>query len=121
MKIAAVKAIANLAKEMVPEEVLLAYDEQSLVFGPNYIIPKPSDPRLLSTVAPAVAKAAIKSGVSAIKEMNWEKYVNNLNERLGLGSKLIRNITKIAKTNKKQIVFPEATSLKVLKAGTGYS
>ena len=116
MKIAAVKAIANLAKEMVPEEVLLAYDEQSLVFGPNYIIPKPSDPRLLSTVAPAVAKAAIKSGVSAIKEMNWEKYVNNLNERLGLGSKLIRNITKIAKTNKKQIVFPEATSLKVLKA-----
>ena len=107
MKIAAVKAIANLAKEMVPEEVLLAYDEQSLVFGPNYIIPKPSDPRLLSTVAPAVAKAAIKSGVSAIKEMNWEKYVNNLNERLGLGSKLI-NITKIAKTNKKQIVFPRS-------------
>ena len=116
MKIAAVRAIANLAKEVVPEEVLLAYDEQNLSFGSNYIIPKPSDPRLISTVAPAVAKAAIKSGVSEIKEMNWDKYIDILNERLGLGSKLIRNITKIAKTKKKQIIFPEATNIKVLKA-----
>lgn len=116
MKIAAVKAIANLAKEVVPEEVLLAYDETSLSFGPNYIIPKPNDPRLISTVSPAVAKAAIQSGVSEIKEMNWEKYINTLNERLGIGSKLIRNITKIAKSNKKYIVFPEASNIKVLKA-----
>ena len=116
MKIAAVKAIANLAKEVVPEEVLLAYDESSLSFGPNYIIPKPNDPRLISTVSPAVAKAAIQSGVSEIKEMNWEKYINTLNERLGIGSKLIRNITKIAKSNKKYIVFPEASNIKVLKA-----
>ncbi len=116
MKIAAVRSIASLAKEPVPEEVLLAYDQTNLVFGPDYIIPKPNDPRLISTVSPAVAKAAIKSGVSQIEINDWDSYQNTLRERLGMGSKLIRNITRTAKINKKRIVFPEGHSSKVLKA-----
>ena len=116
MKIAAVRAIAALAKESVPEEVLLAYDQTNLIFGPDYIIPKPNDPRLISTVSPAVAKAAIKSGVSQIEINDWDAYQNTLRERLGIGSKLIRNITRTAKINKKRIVFPEGHSHKVLKA-----
>ena len=116
MKIAAVKAIAALAKESVPEEVLLAYDQSNLLFGPNYIIPKPNDPRLISTVSPAVAQAAIKSGVAQIEINDWDTYQNTLRERLGIGSKLLRNITRTAKINKKRIVFPEAHSPKVLKA-----
>ena len=91
MKIAAVKAIASLAKESVPEEVLLAYDQTNIVFGPEYIIPKPNDPRLISEVSPAVAKAAIKSGVAQLEINDWENYQNTLRERLGIGSKLIRN------------------------------
>ena len=116
MKIAAVKSIAALAKESVPEEVLLAYDQTNLVFGPDYIIPKPNDPRLISSVSPAVAKAAIKSGVSQIGIQDWETYQNTLRERLGIGSKLLRNITRTAKINKKRIVFPEGHSHRVLKA-----
>jgi len=116
MKIAAVKAIATLAKESVPEEVLLAYDQSNLLFGPNYIIPKPNDPRLISTVSPAVAQAAIKSGVAQIEINDWDTYQNTLRERLGIGSKLLRNITRTAKINKKRIVFPEGHSPKVLKA-----
>ena len=84
-QIAAVRAIAALAKESVPEEVLLAYDQTNLIFGPDYIIPKPNDPRLISTVSPAVAKAAIKSGVSQIEINDWEAYQNTLRERLGIG------------------------------------
>tara|TARA_B100000575_G_scaffold190205_1_gene153375 strand:+ start:37 stop:2313 length:2277 start_codon:yes stop_codon:yes gene_type:complete len=116
MKIAAVKAIASLAKESVPEEVLLAYDQTNIVFGPEYIIPKPNDPRLISEVSPAVAKAAIKSGVAQLEINDWESYQNTLRERLGIGSKLIRNITRTAKIKKKKIVFPEGHSPKILKA-----
>ena len=116
MKIAAVKAIASLAKEPVPEEVLLAYDQNNIVFGPNYIIPKPNDPRLISTVSPAVAKAAIKSGVAQLEITDWDLYQNTLRERLGIGSKLLRNITRTARINKKRIVFPEGHSPKILKA-----
>ena len=116
MKIAAVKAIASLAKEPVPEEVLLAYDQNNIVFGPNYIIPKPNDPRLISTVSPAVAKAAIKSGVAQLEITDWDSYQNTLRERLGIGSKLLRNITRTARINKKRIVFPEGHSPKILKA-----
>ena len=116
MKIAAVKAIALLAKESVPEEVLLAYDQTNIVFGPEYIIPKPNDPRLISEVSPAVAKAAIKSGVAQLEINDWEAYQNTLRERLGIGSKLIRNITRTAKIKKKKIVFPEGHSPKILKA-----
>ncbi len=116
MKIAAVKAIASLAKESVPEEVLLAYDQTNIIFGPEYIIPKPNDPRLISEVSPAVAKAAIKSGVAQIEINDWETYQNTLRERLGIGSKLIRNITRTAKIKKKKIVFPEGHSPKILKA-----
>ena len=116
MKIAAVKAIASLAKESVPEEVLLAYDQTNIVFGPEYIIPKPNDPRLISEVSPAVAKAAIKSGVAQLEINDWEAYQNTLRERLGIGSKLIRNITRTAKIKKKKIVFPEEHSPKILKA-----
>jgi len=116
MKIAAVKAIASMAKESVPEEVLLAYDQTNIVFGPEYIIPKPNDPRLISEVSPAVAKAAIKSGVAQVEINDWEAYQNTLRERLGIGSKLIRNITRTAKIKKKKIVFPEGHSPKILKA-----
>ena len=116
MKIAAVKAIASLAKQSVPEEVLLAYDQTNIIFGPDYIIPKPNDPRLISEVSPAVAKAAIKSGVAQIEINDWEAYQNTLRERLGIGSKLIRNITRTAKIKKKKIVFPEGHSPKILKA-----
>ena len=116
MKIAAVKAIASLAKQSVPEEVLLAYDQTNIIFGPDYIIPKPNDPRLISEVSPAVAKAAIKSGVAQVEINDWEAYQNTLRERLGIGSKLIRNITRTAKIKKKKIVFPEGHSPKILKA-----
>ena len=105
MKIAAVKAIASLAKESVPEEVLLAYDQTNIVFGPEYIIPKPNDPRLISEVSPAVAKAAIKSGVAQLEINDWEAYQNTLRERLGIGSKLIRNITRTAKIKRKKLFF----------------
>ncbi|MBL7890018.1 MAG: NADP-dependent malic enzyme [Bacteroidetes bacterium] len=116
MKLAAVYAIANLAKEPVPETVNLAYDSKNIVFGPEYIIPKPIDPRLIYTVAPAVAKAAIESGVAQYKITNWEAYTQELINRLGLDNKLIRNITNKAKQNPKRVVFAEADHYKILKA-----
>ncbi len=116
MKLAAVYAIANLAKEAVPETVNLAYDSKNIVFGPEYIIPKPIDPRLIYTVAPAVAKAAIESGVAQYKITNWEAYTQELINRLGLDNKLIRNITNKAKQNPKRVVFAEADHYKILKA-----
>ena len=88
MKLAAVKAIAELTKEPVPDTVNLAYGEQSISFGKEYIIPKPLDTRLITAVAPAVAKAAIKSGVAQLEIPNWEKYKLELNNRLGLDNKL---------------------------------
>ncbi len=116
MKLAAVYAIANLAKETVPETVNLAYDSKNITFGPEYIIPKPIDPRLIYTVAPAVAKAAMESGVAQHKITNWDAYIQELINRLGLDNKLIRNITNKAKQNPKRVVFAEADHYKILKA-----
>ncbi len=116
MKLAAVYAIAQLAKEPVPETVNLAYDSKNITFGPEYIIPKPIDPRLIYTVAPAVAKAAMESGVAQHKITNWDAYVQELINRLGLDNKLIRNITNKAKQNPKRVVFAEADHYKILKA-----
>lgn len=116
MKLAAVYAIANLAKEAVPDTVNLAYDSKNIVFGPEYIIPKPIDPRLIYTVAPAVAKAAMESGVAQHQITNWDAYVNELINRLGLDNKLIRNISNKAKSNPKRVVFTEADHYKILKA-----
>ena len=116
MKLAAVKAIAQLTKEPVPDTVNLAYGDQSIVFGNDYIIPKPLDPRLMTVVAPAVAKAAIKSGVAQTEISNWEKYTLELNNRLGLDNKLIRSITNRARRNPKKVVFAEAEHYKILKA-----
>jgi malate dehydrogenase (oxaloacetate-decarboxylating)(NADP+) len=116
MKLAAVHAIAELAREPVPEIVNSAYDTKNMTFGPEYIIPKPLDPRLITWVAPAVAKAAIKSKVSQHTITDWAAYKQELIERLGLDNKLIRVITSKAKQNSKRVVFAEADSYKILKA-----
>lgn len=116
MKLAAVRAIADMAKEPVPEVVNEAYDEKNIVFGKDFIIPKPLDPRLITTVAPAVAKAAIESGVAQQKIENWEAYKEDLSKRLGLDNKLLKNITQKAKRNPKRVVFAEADNYKILKA-----
>ncbi len=116
MKLAAVYAIAQLAKEIVPDAVNLAYNTKNICFGPEYIIPKPIDSRLIYTVAPAVAKAAIDSGVAKHKIENWEAYSQELINRMGIDSKLMRNLTIKAKQNPKRVIFTEADNYKVLKA-----
>lgn len=116
MKMAAVHALASLAKLPVPEQVNIAYGETKLNFGREYIIPKPFDPRLIGVVAPAVAKAAIDSGVAQIEIHDWDKYELDLLERLGSDNKLIRLLMNRAKTEPKRIVFAEADHLDVLKA-----
>ena len=116
MKMAAVKALAALAKESVPEQVNIAYGETKLVFGRDYIIPKPFDPRLISTVAPAVARAAMESGVALHPITDWEKYKEELLERLGSDNKMVRLLSNRAKNNPKRVVFAEADHLDVLKA-----
>ena len=116
MKLAAVKALAELAKEPVPEDVNLAYHSKNMSFGREYIIPKPLDPRLIYTVAPAVAKAAMDSGVALKPIKNWEAYKDELKKRLGLDNSLIRQITVSAKRNPKRVVFAEAENYKILKA-----
>lgn len=116
MKLAAVYAIANLAKENVPEEVNLAYNLRNIIFGKEYIIPKPIDSRLIYTVAPAVAKAAIDSGVAQKKITDWDSYKQELINRLGIDNKLIRTITHKAKQNPKRVIFTEADHYKILKA-----
>lgn len=115
MKLAAVKALAELAKAPVPDIVNLAYNEKTISFGPAYIIPKPLDPRLLSTVAPAVAKAAIESGVAKLPITDWDAYVENLNNRLGLDNQLSRVISSKARKDPKRIVFADAENIKILK------
>ena len=115
MKMAAVKALAELAKSPVPDLVNMAYNEKTISFGPEYIIPKPLDPRLLSTVAPAVAKAAMDSGVAQIQITNWDHYVIALNKRLGLDNQLIRVLGNKARKDPKRIVFAEADNVKILK------
>jgi len=116
MKLAAVKAIAALAKEQVPDVVNEAYDAKSISFGRTQIIPKPLDPRLIYWVAPAVAKAAIESGVAKELITDWKKYELELMERLGLDNKFVRNLTAKAKRNPKKVVFAEADNYKILKA-----
>jgi len=116
MKIAAVKALAELTKEDVPEAVNTAYKSKNLVFGKEYIIPKPLDPRLISKVAPAVAKAAIDSGVARLEIKDWKAYEQSLRKRLGIDNQLIRDIRVKAKQDPKRIVFAEAANYKVLKA-----
>tara|TARA_R110002124_G_scaffold17532_1_gene73013 strand:- start:35365 stop:37659 length:2295 start_codon:yes stop_codon:yes gene_type:complete len=116
MKMAAVNALAALAKEPVPEQVNIAYGETKLNFGKEYIIPKPFDPRLIATVPPAVAKAAMESGVATEEITDWEKYKDELYERMGSDNKIIRLLVNRAKTNPKKIVFAEADHLDVLKA-----
>jgi malate dehydrogenase (oxaloacetate-decarboxylating)(NADP+) len=116
MKMAAVKALAVLAKEPVPEQVNIAYGETRLTFGKDYIIPKPFDPRLIATVPPAVAKAAMESGVAKEHIKDWDAYRNALLERLGSDNKIVRLLLDRAKINPKRVVFAEADQLDVLKA-----
>ena len=115
MKLAAVKALAELTKSPVPDIVTMAYNERTLVFGPNYIIPKPLDTRLLSTIAPAVAKAAIESGVAKYPITDWETYKVDLNRRLGIDNQLLRIIGNKARKEPKRVVFAEAENQKILK------
>jgi malate dehydrogenase (oxaloacetate-decarboxylating)(NADP+) len=116
MKLAAVMALSQLAKEAVPEMVNLAYGIKNLTYGPEYIIPKPVDARLISTISPAVAKAAIDSGVAQKKITDWEAYKNSLDNRLGQDNKLMRNMANKAKINPKRVVFTEGDNYKTLKA-----
>jgi malate dehydrogenase (oxaloacetate-decarboxylating)(NADP+) len=116
MKMAAVHALAELAKMPVPEQVNIAYGETKLNFGRDYIIPKPFDPRLITIVAPAVAKAAMDSGVAQNPILDWDKYEEELAERLGSDNKMVRLLANRAKTNPKRIIFAEADHLDVLKA-----
>jgi malate dehydrogenase (oxaloacetate-decarboxylating)(NADP+) len=116
MKLAAVKALAELTKKPVPDIVNMAYNETCIAFGPNYIIPKPLDPRLLSTVAPAVAKAAIESGVAKKPITNWSAYEIELNKRLGIDNQLIRVLGSKARRDPRRVVFADAENVKVLKA-----
>ncbi len=116
MKMAAVKALANLAKEHVPEQVNIAYGETRLTFGKEYIIPKPFDPRLIAEVPPAVAKAAMESGVAKEPITDWDKYRETLLERLGSDNKIVRLLTNRAKIDPKRVVYAEADHIDVLKA-----
>jgi len=116
MKMAAVHSLADLAKEPVPEQVNITYGEKNIQFGREYIIPKPFDYRLMTEVPPAVAKAAMDSGVAKEPITDWEAYKENLADRLGTGSKLMRMLTSRAKANPKSVIFAEAEHLSVLKA-----
>ena len=118
MKLAAVNALADLAKSAVPDSVNMAYNQRSLCFGPEYIIPKPLDPRLLSTLAPAVAKAAVASGVAQQPISNWDEYELQLNKRLGLDNQLMRLISNKARRDPKRLVFADAENIKILKAAS---
>ncbi len=116
MKLAAAKAIAKLAKEPVPEIVTKAYGENNLSFGRFYLIPKPVDPRLITTIAPAVAKAAIESGVAKKVITDWENYELELQKRIGIDQRLMSVVIGRAKKDPKRVVFGEADNLKILKA-----
>lgn len=115
MKIAATKALADLAKEDVPDSVMKAYGVESMKFGPNYIIPTPFDPRVLTWEAPAVARAAIQTGVARI-EIDIDAYPGQLEARLGWGREVMRTVIGKAKQDKKRIVFPEGEEVKILRA-----
>ena len=116
MKLAASKALAQLAKEPVPEEVNIAYHEKNLKFGRDYIIPKPTDPRLIIHLAPAVAKAAMDTGVARKPVENWDLYREELSKRLGISNPLMRQIKGRAKRDIQRVVFGEAEDYNMLKA-----
>ena len=116
MKLAATYALAELTKEPVPENVKMAYNDPSITFGRNYIIPKPLDSRLISRIAPAVAKAAIESGVARTNIEDWDAYQDQLEKRMGQDERLMRRMTRKAKTNPKRIVFAEGANIKTLMA-----
>ena len=116
MKIATVYALAELTKKAVPDVVNAAYSLEKLRFGRDYIIPKPLDPRLLTSVAPAVAKAAMKSGVARKPIQDWEEYDHKLRDLMGLDNKLIRRLYEMARQNPKRVVFSETNHLNMLKA-----
>lgn len=116
MKLAAVKAIASLAKLPVPDIVNIAYNTKNMKFGPKYIIPKPLDPRLLATISPAVAKAAIESGVARTNITDWDEYVHSLNSRMGHDNQIMRVLGSKARRDPKTLVFAEADNLKILKS-----
>jgi malate dehydrogenase (oxaloacetate-decarboxylating)(NADP+) len=116
MKLAAVHALAELSKEAVPDIVNNAYGDNTLAFGRTYLIPKPLDPRLITSISPAVAKAAMESGVARRPIEDWTAYEDELRARLGLDRKLMNRITSAARTSPKRVVFAEADNYKVLKA-----
>ncbi len=116
MKIAAARALAKLAKDYVPEMVAKAYNKQNIVFGREYIIPKPLDPRLITTVSIAVAKAAMDSGVARKPVQNWSVYTQELISRMNINSKLVMSIRNKARQNPKRVVFAEGNNFKILKA-----
>lgn len=116
MKLAAVKALAKLAKEPVPEMVLKAYGAKSLKFGREYLIPKPLDSRLITAISPAVAKAAIETGVARTTIEDWQAYDQELLERIGIDQRLISRLVSRARRNPKRVVFAEADDLTILKA-----
>ncbi len=116
MKLAAVKAIAELAKEQVPDIVLKAYGKTNIKFGPEYLIPKPMDPRLITTISPAVAKAAMDSGVARVQIKDWEQYEHELLAKVGIDQRLISRFVYRARQNPKKVVFAEANHINILKA-----
>lgn len=116
MKVAAVRALAALAKEPVPDVVSIAYNDNSIVYGREYLIPKPLDPRLISTISVAVAKAAIASGVARQGITDWDAYVFDLERRMGHDNRLTRSLRNKAKNNPKRIVFAEGGNLNILRA-----
>ncbi|MBT0810874.1 NADP-dependent malic enzyme [Litoribacter ruber] len=116
MKLAAAKAIAKLAKEPVPDIVNKAYGDSKISFGTMYLIPKPLDPRLITTIAPAVAKAAMDSGVAKNPIKDWTAYELELQERIGIDQRLMSRVISRARKNPKRIVFAEADNIKILKA-----
>jgi malate dehydrogenase (oxaloacetate-decarboxylating)(NADP+) len=116
MKLAAVYALAELTKEPVHETVKLAYNDKQMTFGPKYIIPKPLDPRLLTRIAPAVAKAAMDSGVARNPITDWHEYERSLVERLGYDQSMIRRLGSKARQEPQRVVFAEADNPKVLQA-----
>ena len=116
MKMAAVYALSKLTKEPVPELVNKAYGDTKITFGKEYLIPKPLDPRLITTISPAVAKAAISSGVARREITDWEAYNVELQQRIGIDQKLMSRMIAQAKKNPKRVIFAEADNKKILKA-----
>ena len=116
MKLAAVMALSKLARDPVPDMVNKAYGDDQIVFGRKYLIPKPLDPRLITTISPAVAKAAMESGVARQSIKDWDQYHFDLQSRIGIDQRMVSRIISRAKKNPKRVVFAEADNIKILKA-----